>query len=85
MATGSPPAVTARNKHPAMGYETVRPSRLPDPACGLRLYRSAPQDPGQLMMVTYHEGIQVAIVADGEDAGLELLVADMDGQFTDPL
>lgn len=64
--------------------ETRIPSRLPNPCCGVRLYRSNPEDPGQRVSITYHEGDQVAIVLDGEDAGLELLVRDMVGTFEAP-
>jgi hypothetical protein len=64
-----------------MAHETRRPSRLPDPPCGLSVYRSNADDPGQRVMVTYHGGPQIAIVVDGEDEGEELLVADMSGSF----
>jgi hypothetical protein len=65
-----------------VAHETRVPSRLPDPSCGLQVFRSNPEDPGQLMLVTYHFGRQVAIVADGEDEGEELPVAQMQGEFT---
>jgi hypothetical protein len=61
--------------------ERRRPSRLPDPCCGRRLYRSNPEDPGQLVNVTFHDGVQVAEVIDGEDAGLEFEVAATPGEF----
>jgi hypothetical protein len=61
--------------------ETRRPSRLPSPACGVFLYRSSQEDPGQLVAVTFEEGQQVAQVVDGEDAGEVLLVAEMGGAF----
>lgn len=66
-----------------MAHETRVPARLPEPCCGLRLHRSNPEDPGQIVEVTFHEGAQVVIVADGEDAGLELRVAEMGGSFHD--
>jgi hypothetical protein len=65
----------------AVAHETIVPARLPDPCCGLRLYRSNPEDPGQLVCVTFHEGVQVAEVMDGEDAGLVLVLREMAGEF----
>lgn len=67
-----------------MAHEIRRPSRLPDPCCGRRLYRVGVDDPGVLVDVTFEEGEQVAYVAEGEDAGLVLPVATMDGEFLDP-
>jgi hypothetical protein len=61
--------------------ETRIPSSLPNPRCGLRLYRATPEDPGQLVMVTFDEGIQTAEVVDGEDAGEVMLVSEMGGEF----
>lgn len=65
----------------AMAHETRVPSSLPIPPCGVALYRSNSEDPGQRVEVTFHEGVHVAIVADGEDAGEVLPIATMHGIF----
>jgi tricorn protease-like protein len=53
------------------------PSRLPDPPWGVAVYRSNPEDHGQLVRITFQEGMHVAEVMGGEDAGLVIVVRDM--------
>jgi len=50
--------------------ETRRPSRLPNPPCGMASYCSTPEDPGVLCCVTFVEGDQVAEIMEGEDVGV---------------
>lgn len=48
---------------------------------GKHLYRSNPEDCGQLVMVNFVHGIAEAEIPDGEDAGEVLLVSEMGGTF----
>lgn len=61
--------------------EIRQPSRLPDPPCGKALYRATPDDPGQLVEVTFEDGVHLATVLDGEDVGEVVPVAGMSGTF----
>lgn len=66
-----------------MDTTPTRPTRVRENLlAGPYLWRSNPEDPGVLVMVTYEEGTAVAYVQDGEDAGEVLNVKDMGGTFT---
>lgn len=50
-------------------------------APGRLLYRASAEDPGQLVDVSWEEGLPLATVVDGEDAGEVLDARDMPGEF----
>jgi hypothetical protein len=64
-----------------MAHVTVHPPSLPSPPCGFALYRTTPDDPGVLVLITFLDGEHVAAISEDEDEGEVVPVAWMVGEF----